>query len=152
MRPSLHQLRLRRPASNFGNRRFAPRPAPSSLRDRWRTQTGFRIGVGIGVVSLGFIAANLERVPVSGRLRFNWVPTSLELETGARFYEELIQEYAGQILPKSHPYSRMVNRVMERLVAGLDDKDWEAVVIDDETVNAFVVPGSVFTDLGDGLV
>ncbi|MCJ1465620.1 hypothetical protein MMC07_004239 [Pseudocyphellaria aurata] len=142
--PSPHQLRLHRPASNFRNRRLAPRPAPSSFRDRWRTRFGTRIGIigiGVGVVSVGFIAVNLEVVPVSGRMRFNWVPASLVLQSGAQFYEELIKEYAGQILPKSHPYSRMVDRVMKRLVAGLDDQDWEVVVVDDETVNAFAIPG-----------
>lgn len=102
-------------------------------------------------MGLVFVALNLERVPVSGRLRFNCVPVKVEVGLGKEFYKKIIQEHEGQILPKTHPYSTMVNRVMERLVAGSDEK-WEAVVIDDEkTVNAFVIPGSVVTGLGDGL-
>lgn len=38
-------------------------------------------------------------------------------------------------------------------MAGLDEKDWEVVVIDDDnTMNAFVLPGSVTTGLHDDLV
>lgn len=102
-------------------------------------------------MGVGFIALNLERVPVSGRLRFNCVPVKVEVSLGNEWYNKIIQEHEGQILDKSHPYSTMVNRVMKRLVAGSDEK-WEALVIDDEkTVNAFVIPGLVVTDLDDDL-
>ena len=41
---------------------------------------------------------------------------------------------------------------MKRLVAGLDEKDWEVVVIDDDnTMNAFVLRGSVISGLHDDL-
>lgn len=93
-------------------------------------------------MSLGFIVWNLESVPVSGRWRFNCVPASIELRSGAHWYKQIIQQYEGRILPETHPHSRMVNRVMERLVAGWGEGEWEAVVIDDdETANAFVLPG-----------
>lgn len=89
-----------------------------------------------------FLMWNYESVPVSGRWRFNFVPASIELQSGAHWYKQIIQEYEGRILPDTHAYSRMVNRVMERLVAGWGEGEWEAVVIDDdETVNAFVLPG-----------
>lgn len=82
-------------------------------------------------------------VPVSGRVQFNCVPESVELERGAAWYEQIMRHYEGQILPQTHPYSVMVNRVMERLLEGSDEVGWEAVVIDDETINAFVLPGLV---------
>lgn len=88
-------------------------------------------------------------VPVSGRMRFNCVPASVELQAGELMYKHIMQEYKARILPKTHPYSAMVDRVMERLVAKLDGEDWEAVVIHDETVNAFVVPGLVFWGKGE---
>lgn len=90
---------------------------------------------------------------MSGRLRFNCVPASVELQCGEQSYKQIIQDFGRHTLAKNHPYSRMVDRVMKRLVAGLDEKDWEVVVIDDDnTMNAFVLPGSVITGLHDDLV
>lgn len=89
---------------------------------------------------------NLERVPVSGRLRFNCIAEKWEERIGARAYEQLLQQYGTQIFPSRHPSSQMVQRVMERLtpVSGAGGASWEVVVIDDpEMVNAFVIPGWV---------
>lgn len=85
---------------------------------------------------------------MSGRWRFNCVPTSVELQCGQESYKQIVRDFGGHTLAKTHPYSRMVKRVMERLVARLDEKDWEVVIIDDDnTMNAFVLPGSVITGL-----
>lgn len=72
---------------------------------------------------------------------------------GALWYKEIIHDYKGQILPKPHPYSKMVDRVLERLAAGSGEGEWEGVVIhDDRTMNAFVLPGLVCNGLSDDLV
>ncbi len=55
-----------------------------------------------------------------------------------------MQQFGNRILPPSHPSSRLVNRVMSRLipVSGLAEQQWEVRVIDDpEQKNAFVIPG-----------
>lgn len=87
---------------------------------------------------------NLERVPVSGRLRFNCISDQWEKAGAMQHHERLLREYRGKILPSGHPSSRMVQMVIDRLapVTGAGDVSWEAVVIDDpDTVNAFVTSG-----------
>ncbi len=117
----------------------------NDLRRLWRTNPQFRIGVLVIAVGGGaFYVVNLERVPVSGRLRFNCVPQAWEERMGAQILEETIRQYQGRILPSQHPISRLTTRVMERLlpVSGASEGPWTVVVIDDpEQANAFVLPG-----------
>lgn len=87
---------------------------------------------------------NLERVPVSGRLRFNCISEEWEKSGAMQHHKQLLQEYRGRILSPSHPTSRMVQEVLDRLapVTGAGNVSWEAVVIDDpNTINAFVISG-----------
>lgn len=60
-------------------------------------------------------------------------------------YQQVMQEYGNKILPPSHPQSRMVQRVLDRLLphSGLDysSGQWEVHVIQDPMKNAFVIPG-----------
>ena len=63
---------------------------------------------------------------------------------GKQMYAELIREYQGRILPPGHPASKMVKKVMERLVpvCGLEGEEWDvAVIADDKMINASVLPG-----------
>jgi len=57
----------------------------------------------------------------------------------------LIEEYKGKLLPPHDPKVRMVQRVLDRLIphSGLTEENnhWEVHVIDEDTKNAFVVPG-----------
>ena len=135
---SYNQFPRRRPQYN-------PFDRAQQLRDKWNRDLNFRKLIGAaGAGAAGFYAYNLERVPVSGRVRFNCVPTSWEASTSLSTYQEILQEYRGQILPDWHPHSRMVNRVLKRLIpnSGLEDQEWEVHVInDDSNRNAFVIPG-----------
>lgn len=66
------------------------------------------------------------------------------LLTGAHRYDETISQFQGRILPKHHPMSKKVARVLQRLVpvSGLEDLKWEVFVVDDPAMkNAFVIPG-----------
>ena len=59
-------------------------------------------------------------------------------------------QYQNQILPDYHPAARMCTQVVERLtqVTGKVGVDWKVHVIQDDTPNAFVIPGGkifVFT-------
>ncbi|KAL8831296.1 MAG: hypothetical protein Q9191_000952 [Dirinaria sp. TL-2023a] len=123
--------RFAREARTFGN--------------QWRRSPNFYYHlVALGVGGVGVYAYNLERVPVTGRLRFNCVRESWELQASKSVYWSTLQQYRNQILPPNHPDSIMVNRVLQRLIpaSGLGNEKWEVRVIDDkEEKNAFVLPG-----------
>ncbi|MCJ1438896.1 hypothetical protein MMC27_008286 [Xylographa pallens] len=116
-----------------------------SIRYLWQSSPAFRYGIGAsGVGTVGFIGYNIETVPVSGRRRFNWVSPAQEEEMGKQQYEQVLQEFQRQLLPRWHPQTMMVHRVLERLIpaSGLEGQAWEVHVIDDEEqMNAFVIPG-----------
>lgn len=122
------------------------------LAELWRTDPHFRTGVrviaiggSITIAGVIFYALNLERVPVSGRVRFNCISDKWEAKMGAWLSQALMRQYGERLLPSQHPSCQMTERVMERLIAvsgAAGEGPWEAVVIDDpERVNAFVVPG-----------
>ena len=119
------------------------------LYNLWYTSPNFRYGVGaLGAGGGIFYYTNLERVPVSGRLRFNCVPEFFLEKRGQDGFQMIMQEFGSRVLPPNHPYSRLVNRVLERLIpaSGLDGLKWEVRVIDDPAQkNAFVMPGWVRT-------
>lgn len=60
-------------------------------------------------------------------------------------YRQILAEYRGKILPEHHPLHRMVERVLERLIphSGLpaETNRWTVHLINDDTKNAFVLPG-----------
>lgn len=129
----------RRQAFNY--QRFQ---ASSSLFKRWAAHPHFYYHVaGIGGTAGGLYVYNLEEVPVSHRRRFNVVGPEREEATGKQMYQQTMQEYGGRILPAWHPKTRMVRRVLDRLVphSSLADVDWEVNVIDVPEKNAFVIPG-----------
>lgn len=103
-----------------------------------------------------FYVYNLEEVPVSHRRRFNFVSPEMERQVlgSENAYNALLQEYRNRILPADHPYTRLVAKVVERLLGSsgrLADAEWRVHVIqDDDTTNAFVMPGGkvfVFTGM-----
>ncbi|KKA30958.1 hypothetical protein TD95_001306 [Thielaviopsis punctulata] len=93
-----------------------------------------------------FYAANTQTVPVSGRRRFNCYGDGggAIVEEQVRRIEYEVESQGGSFLPEWDPRTRMVRRVMNRLipVSGMPDKEWEVRVIHDpNTLNAFVLPG-----------
>lgn len=113
---------------------------------RWSQSPNFyyhvtAISAGVG----GVYVYNLETVPVSGRRRFNVISAEFEKQQGDQMYQETLQEYREQLLPPHHPKVQMVQRVLDRLIphSGLSSEQnrWEVHVIDDNTKNAFVIPG-----------
>lgn len=120
-------------------------PRVAELQLLWRTNSAFRIGVVVIAVGGGvFYVINLERVPITGRLRFNCIPESWEVTMGEQVTQQILHQYKSQILPASHPSTRMAQRVLERLlpVSGIGEGSWNIAVIDDPNMlNAFVVPG-----------
>ena len=114
------------------------------LRYKYKTSSGFRFFVraaGAGYVI--FIIYNIEKVPETGRWRFNCVSQGYEEEFGKSAYKETMNQYRSKILPDMHPETIRVRKVLNRLIPaiGLKNQEWEVHVIDDEEANAFVVPG-----------
>lgn len=80
----------------------------------------------------------------TGRRRFIIVSPQQELNFGEEGYREALNEARGKILPDYHPLTRMVDRVLQRLIpqAPIQGADWKVHVIkDDGNANAFVLPG-----------
>lgn len=110
----------------------------------WKLFTAFGVGFGI------FIVSNLERTPISNRLRFMIVSPAMEDFVGEQGYQQVLAQYKRSLLPDLHPHTLRVKRVMKHLikVSGLNENmDWRVHVIHDPTAppNAFVLPsGKVF--------
>lgn len=97
--------------------------------------------------ALGFYFTNLETVPVSGRTRFNCYSAASVREVGetqAKMVKYELERQGGRLLPDRDRRTRMVKRVMAKLIpfSGMADEQWEVYVIEDpNTANAFVLPG-----------
>lgn len=111
----------------------------------WLTSPAFRIGLGIvGLAGGTFYVSNLEHVPITGRRRFNFISPEQEAALAGDQFQLVMQTFGERVLPPNHPYSRIVNRVVARLLpaAGLQGQDFEVRVINDSNQkNAFVMPG-----------
>lgn len=92
-----------------------------------------------------FYGANLEQAPVSHRLRFMIVPRWLEMHVGEQAYNQTMGQFKANLLPDSHPKTRRVKEVMDRLVKVADlpeDLQWQVHVVQGPfPPNAFVLPG-----------
>ena len=91
-----------------------------------------------------FVGYNMERAPVTGRWRFNWVPESYDEQMAQASYQQTLQEYRSALLPDWAPEVQRVKRVLERLVphSGIaQDRPWTVNVIQAQEPNAFVLPG-----------
>lgn len=119
---------------------------------RWSQSPNFYYQVGGGGLAIGSVYVyNLEDVPVSGRRRFNFIRPEWEKSFGEEMYNQAIQENRGKILSEWDPRTRMVQRVLDRLIpsSGIDGEQWEVHVVKDEEPNAFVIPGGkVFVNTG----
>ncbi|KAI4130218.1 MAG: hypothetical protein LQ338_001833 [Usnochroma carphineum] len=90
-----------------------------------------------------WIGSNIEKVPGSGRYRFNCVSEEYEAQLGRMGYQQVMRQFRGEILSPRDPRHQMVGRVLTRLLpnSGLNG-DWEYHVIDEPNqINAFVLPG-----------
>ncbi|KAI7900266.1 peptidase family M48-domain-containing protein [Cokeromyces recurvatus] len=113
----------------------------------------FWLFIGTGTVIYGgYYVTHLERVPISGRIRFMNVSPKLEEAMAIQAYNEVMHEFRNRILPANHPYTRFVRRIAQRIiqVSGMEDMKWEVHVVNSREKNAFVLPGGkifVFTGI-----
>ncbi|KAI9864025.1 MAG: hypothetical protein M1813_003341 [Trichoglossum hirsutum] len=140
-----------------GGPRYSRFGRVNNLRTWWSQSPVVQYGticfVGCGVY---FYASHLEEVPVSGRKRFNVVSPEVEEELAKQMHQQALHQFGDKVLPVYHPDSRLVQRVLNRLIpaSGLTDEKWEIHVINDpKQINAFVVPGGILPlcETEDGL-
>ncbi|KAM3075355.1 metalloendopeptidase [Clarireedia jacksonii] len=124
-------------------RKARPLLTQESIERFFKHQNTRWVAVILTGAGVWFYVSNLEEVPVSHRRRFNiYSPEDVEGE-GGRLYQQIMQENRGAILPEWDRRTKMVNRVMRRLISanGLENVNWEVHVIASNEKNAFVIPG-----------
>lgn len=94
------------------------------------------------VAALAFYFYNSQKVPVTGRRRFNflsdaWVEASHKRDA-EMVIEEVVKE-GGKFLSEWDPRTIAVKTVMQRLIplSGLEHLEWEIHVIDDSSRSSF---------------
>ncbi|SCU85362.1 LAME_0D01068g1_1 [Lachancea meyersii CBS 8951] len=101
-----------------------------------------------------FYLTHLEEAPVSGRIRFIWLPRSLELKIANYSYNSMLKQTKGSILPTNNPLTIKVSRIFSQIVEAaqkdptidkqlLENIQWQVHIVDDPKAppNAFVLPG-----------
>jgi predicted Zn-dependent protease len=100
------------------------------------------LGRGLASLLLALLPCSACRTtPVTGRPTLNLFSTRDDVRLGNEAYAQVL---AGATLLRSGPDHERVVRVLKRLAAVADDPgyDWDVSLIrDDETVNAFALPG-----------
>ncbi len=92
-------------------------------------------------VGLGVVVAACFKVPYTNRKSINLVPDKLMINLSASSYGELLQ---AEKLTKKGEDKELLDRVGKRIAHQADRKDyaWEySLINDDETVNAWALPG-----------
>eukprot|EP00882_Tetradesmus_deserticola_P000213 GHRQ01000239.1.p1 GENE.GHRQ01000239.1~~GHRQ01000239.1.p1 ORF type:complete len:587 (+),score=236.64 GHRQ01000239.1:206-1762(+) len=123
------------------------------------------VGIAAGAAARLLQQATLEqKVPFTLRKHTLLLPVFAELLLGQFSFSQVLQQpqYRGKALPPDHRDSKLVQKIAERIISAVEEGhgggfqkhirkfDWEVVVLDDPTVNAFVLPGGkivVFTGI-----
>jgi hypothetical protein len=102
----------------------------------WKAKHGWelwfvRILVFFVVCLVVFAIAHIQRVPITERLRFNFL-SDWVVRRDIATYEAPIKEMEASILPEDHPMSIMVREVLQRLLpsSGLEHLDWKVLVVE----------------------
>jgi Zn-dependent protease with chaperone function len=150
------------PPKRLVSKLFGPKYAEKARFTFWKhvKRHPFSLVVGFGVVVLlpasllGYSYKHQDQVPISGRTRVMDVTWEEEQQYALSSFRLLKQTYSASILPPDHPIVVVVKRVGKRLVkqSGLQNLEWEFLVIENDERNAFVLPGGkicVFTGILD---
>ena len=104
-------------------------------------KTSKRRGRLVAVAALAVVVAGCETAPITGRQQLILLPESQDAQLGLQAYQKILSE--ATLVSDNSDMSRRVETVGRRIaaVSGRDDFDWEFHVIEDETPNAFALPG-----------
>ncbi|XP_041360145.1 metalloendopeptidase OMA1, mitochondrial-like [Gigantopelta aegis] len=112
---------------------------------------------GGGLVVTGFVYYELhvQETPVTGRKRFIAVTHNQLIKIASVEAQSHLDKFEGSLIPIDKPVWKRVERVANRIIESnpiiksMDVKNWKLTLIDDKTINAFVVPnGHIFVFLG----
>eukprot|EP00878_Enallax_costatus_P000134 GHUV01000175.1.p1 GENE.GHUV01000175.1~~GHUV01000175.1.p1 ORF type:complete len:514 (+),score=173.27 GHUV01000175.1:224-1765(+) len=114
------------------------------------------VGIAAGVAArLLQISTVEQKVPFTLRKHTVLLPVWAELLLGQYSFTQILQQpqYRGKALPPDHPDVKLVKKIAERIISAVEEGhgagfqkhiekfDWEVTVLDDKTINAFVLPG-----------
>ena len=114
---------------------------PSGRGAGARFAAGLRAATVRALVAATLLLGACQTTPVTGRSALNLFSVDQDVGLGRESYAQVL---AGQNIVRSGPQKAMVERIMSRLIAVADDPgfEWEVALIeDDQTVNAFALPG-----------
>jgi len=95
----------------------------------------------VGLLAAAPLVAGCQTSAITGRTQLNAFSLTEEVDLGREAFDQVVAE--GNLVT-SGPELAMVERIMQRItaVAGGEGYEWEVVLIqDDQTVNAFALPG-----------
>lgn len=108
--------------------------------------------LGISVLFLALLMAGCAKVPISGRKQVNLLPESQMMGMSLEAYNDFLT--TNKKAPETSSDAQMVKRVGERIAAATEqflkskgmsnrvkDFNWEFNLVEDNTVNAWCMPG-----------
>ncbi|RSL76356.1 hypothetical protein CEP51_010022 [Fusarium floridanum] len=136
-------------------RPLVPDPVARKFTQAGSSRNSRLMVIATVLAAVGFYLFNSQTVPITGRRRFNFLSDTVVARVYSKAVKETIEQVraqGGHFLSDWDPRTRLVKRVMSRLipVSGMADLNWEIFVIaDSRTANAFVLPGGkVFVHSG----
>ncbi|XP_039770633.1 metalloendopeptidase OMA1, mitochondrial [Ornithorhynchus anatinus] len=135
------------------------RALPPARRRSWRRR-GLLGAAVLGGLAAAVHAARLRDDPLAGRRRLLLFPNERFRALAQMEYRMWKEEFGAKMLPEHDPRHATVREAVGRLaranrdVPGLSDFDWVVHVVEEPSVNAFVLPNGqvfVFTGLLDAV-
>ncbi len=98
-------------------------------------------GRGAALALVAGLVAACSQNPVTGRDQLILISEEQATTMGAQAYQEIKQE--GKVLPQNSEYTQRIRRITDRLIANNDlpNYQWEVNTLQDDTPNAFALPG-----------
>lgn len=100
--------------------------------------------IGLAIVGFQYCSAEKQTVPIIGREQKVGMSDPQQMELGAQYYDQFLQQEQGDVI-ESGPEYEMVVDVTDRIIQEADefkpDFEWDVTLIDDPQANAFCLPG-----------
>lgn len=120
-------------------RPLVPDPVASKFTQAGSSRNSRLMVVATVLAAVGFYLFNSQTVPITGRRRFNFLSDTVVARVYSKAARETIEQVraqGGHFLSDWDPRTRLVKRVMSRLipVSGMADLNWEIFVIADSSM------------------